>query len=65
MIKLECYTEPMACELSVFISDLGYKSIQKGKAVLSDYAEKDIHHFLCACIRKGRLTDHDKDCLSA
>lgn len=65
MIKLECYTEPMAYELSVFISHLGYKSVQIGKAVLSDYPEKDIDHFLCACIRKGYLTDHDKDCLSA
>jgi len=65
MLKLECYTEPMAQGLSVFLCDQGFRSVPIGKAVITDYPEQEAQLLTCACIKTDQPTEFDIACLSS
>lgn len=61
MLKLECYTEPTAQGLSVFLCDQGFKSVRMGKAVITDMPTVFSDLITCALIKQVEPTEHDKE----
>lgn len=62
MTKFECYLEPIAYGLSVFLCDNGWKTVVLGNAVISDCPMSDADCFTGnALIKVTEPTQYDID----
>lgn len=62
--KFECYLEPIAYGLSVFLCDQGWKAKVLGKAVVTDYPKEHADCFKGhAIIQEVEPTEEDIKCL--